>query len=310
MPCYRPLLGYRARYPNPDTGKYSTVFNAREGWLDMPRSTACGQCIGCRLAKSRQWGVRIMHQSSIYARNSFLTLTYDDRHMPKTRSLQKEHFQTFIKDLRAKIQYEERELADDQKTRIKYYHCGEYGEQLGRPHYHACLLNFDPPDKLLHAVSNGQNLYTSEYLSKIWKKGFILTGDLTFESAAYVARYVTKKITGDKAPLHYGNRLPEYSTMSNGIGKDWFEQFKRDVFPNDFVLLKGHKMIPPKYYSNLMEKQYPSEFREIKYRREQKNKVHTENQTPARLRVREICHEAKAKKLVRTYDNGNSSNDL
>ena len=97
---------------------------------------------------------------------------------------------------------------------VRFFHCGEYGELLYRPHYHACLFGFDFSDKVLWSTRGGVRLYRSKILEKLWTFGFSTIGDVTFESAAYVARYCTKKITGDKADEHYNGRSPEYVTMS------------------------------------------------------------------------------------------------
>ena len=136
MPCYNPLKGYRSRTLNA-SGKRSIVFNLREGYVDQPIEVPCGQCIGCRLERSRQWAVRCVHEASLYKNNCFVTLTYSDDKLPSDGSLHFDHFQKFMKRLRR--------FYDD--SRIRFFHCGEYGEQYSRPHYHCCLFNFDFVDK-------------------------------------------------------------------------------------------------------------------------------------------------------------------
>jgi hypothetical protein len=113
---------------------------------------------------------------------------------------------------------------------IRFYACGEYGETTRRPHYHAILFNCGFPDALVHSKNNrGELLYTSADLGALWDNGQHLIGDVTFASAAYVARYCVKKVSGEKADEHYSvfdadgvihERLPEFALMSRrpGIG--------------------------------------------------------------------------------------------
>src|SRR6185436_16893236 len=130
----------------------------------------------------------------------------------------------------------------------RYFHCGEYGEQLGRPHYHALLFNYDFDDKRFFSQRGGNSVYTSDKLSRLWGNGFSVIGEVTFDSAAYVARYVMKKVTGVRAEEHYQGRRPEYTTMSRrpGIGKGWYEKFKTDVYPRDRVVVRGVHTRPPR----------------------------------------------------------------
>ena len=209
MVCYYPLKGYRSR-----SGK-GIVFNRANGFVDMPMAVPCGQCIGCRLERSRMWAVRCVHEASLHADNCFITLTFDDSHLSHTGTLITSDFQKFMKRLRKEFS----------GRRIRYFHCGEYGEKLGRPHHHACLFGFDFSDKVLWSVRSNVKLYRSPTLDRIWGQGYCTIGDVNFESAAYVARYVTKKITGEVAVDHYKvgvdvstgeviSKKPEFVTMS------------------------------------------------------------------------------------------------
>lgn len=294
MPCYRPLKGYRGREVNPATGKRSIVFRMRDGYYDMPVTLPCGQCIGCRLERSRQWAIRCTHEASLHERNCFITLTYDDAHLPPDHSLNVKHYQDFMKRLRFRF-----------GEGIRFFHCGEYGEQFGRPHYHACLFNFDFEDKKLWKEVRGNKLYTSEALQELWPQGFSTIGDVTFESAAYVARYITKKITGEKAEAHYNGRKPEYTTMSRrpGIAKGWFDKYTSDVYPSDFVVLRGKKMRPPKFYDRQFEIAFPSDFAKLKRRRiSSAKKLELVDQ---RLAVREEVQMLRFKLLKRGFENEN-----
>lgn len=221
----------------------------------------CGRCIGCRRERARQWAMRCMHEASLYNDNCFITLTYDDEHL-KDDSLHVEDFQKFMKRLRKRF--------PDQL--IRYYQAGEYGEKYQRPHYHACLFNFTPPDLQLWRVKDGVRLYTSDIMADTWGHGYCVIGDVTFESAAYVARYIDKKILGgtdEKRTAHYHGRHPEYSTMSRrpGIGSGFLKKWKTDIFPKDYCVVNGKKVKPPKYYDSILEKEEPDVFTEIKSKR-------------------------------------------
>jgi len=299
MPCFRPLKGYKARDVNPSTGKRSIVFSPRDGYHDLPVTLPCGQCIGCRLERSRQWAIRCSHEASLHEKNCFITLTYDDKHLPHDSSLNVKHFQDFMKRLRF-----------HNGPDIRFFHCGEYGEKFKRPHYHACIFNFDFEDKKLWSNRRDVKLYTSEKLAELWPMGFSTIGDVTFESAAYVARYITKKVTGDLAPDHYGTRKPEYTTMSRrpGIGKAWFDKFTSDVYPDDFVVIREKKMKPPKYYDRQFEIAYPSDFGRLKRKRKRDAEIHADNNDYYRLITREQIQQLKFKQLKRGYETDESPN--
>jgi hypothetical protein len=303
MPCYSPLQGYRSRSVSAD-GKRPIVFNRKQGYPDLPVTIPCGQCIGCRLERSRQWAIRCLHEASLYEENSFLTLTYNDDNLPIGNTLVPDHHQRFMKRLRKYF-----------PQKLRFYHCGEYGDLNDRPHYHALIFNLSFPD-LVHFknTANGDKLYTSEILHSIWGKGHCLIGNVTFKSAAYTARYILKKITGNKAEDHYTwicpitgeihHRIPEYTTMSRrpGIGSEWLKKFNTDVFPDDFIVVNGKKMRTPKYYDLQHEQNKPQEHKKITIKRKQKAIKHACNNTPARLKVRETVQLARLKLLPRNLN--------
>lgn len=262
MSCYAPLTGWYSKHINP-SGKRSIVFNRNEA-LDSYHSLSipCGQCIGCRLEKSRQWAIRCSLESQLYEHSYFLTLTYDDQHLPSSGSLVPEDLQKFFKKLRRHIEYH----GSDEK--IRFFACGEYGDNFKRPHYHAIIYNLDIPDLKRFSTSfNGDTYYTSEIINQIWRNGYVIIGQVTFESCAYVARYVTKKITGDQADEHYQGRLPEFVRMSRrpGIGSAWLDKYQTDVYPHDYIVIRdGIKVKPPKYFDKLFESIAPDEMAMIK----------------------------------------------
>jgi len=103
MACYRPLSAWRGSKLNPATGKRPIVFRASEAYLDMPMTLPCGQCIGCRLERSRQWAIRSVHEASLYDSNCFVTLTYSDSHLPRDCSLDPDAVPLFMKRLRKRF---------------------------------------------------------------------------------------------------------------------------------------------------------------------------------------------------------------
>lgn len=305
MACYHPLKGYRSKLRNP-SGKRSVVFSAREGFHDQRVDLPCGQCVGCRLERSRQWAMRCVLEASLYDDNAFITLTYSDENLPRGGSLVVSDFQKFMKRLRF-------EFSD---SKIRFFHCGEYGERLGRPHYHACLFGFDFPDKAYWRTVRDQKYFRSEKLERLWPQGQSMIGNVTFESAAYVARYITKKITGVMADEYYSaidsatgevfDKKPEYVTMSRrpGIGKIWFEKFSSDVYPKDFVTMRGVKMRPPRFFASQYELADPLGSAKVKARRVVDGSKHPENNTPERLAVREEIQLSRFDQLKRNFENG------
>ena len=291
------MQGYRSRAD----GK-TIVFNPTHGWVDRPLTIPCGQCVGCRLERSRQWAVRCVHEASLHEDNCFITLTYNNESLPEDGSLNKKHFQDFMKRLRKKYK----------NKKIRYYHCGEYGDKNFRPHYHAIIFGLEFDDQKLFTVNNGEKLYTSEKLEKLWPFGFSTIGTVTFESAAYVARYVMKKVNGKNAKNHYEridsntgeiyNLVPEYNTMSRrpGIASGWFDKYKDDVYPSDNIHLRDKTFRPPKFYDKMYEHLMPNEMEKIKKQRMINMQKHETDNTADRLAVKEQVKNAQLNKLIRS----------
>lgn len=253
------------------------------------------------------WAARCVHEAQLHAENCFITLTYDEEHLPRRpTSLNPDHLRNFFKKLRHTT-----------GPGLRYYACGEYGDQTFRPHYHALLFGYDFRDKQLFKVRDQVRCYISEKLQKIWGKGFCTIGDLTPESAAYCARYTMKKVGGEHAPYYYseldpytGDLIPiepEFSRMSlkPGIGAEWYKKYKDDVFPDDFIVLKGKRMRVPDYYDTLFEREFVGPVtpehrgsKIIKNRRKDRAQAVGDNE-PERLRVKEKVLKAKLKKLKR-----------
>lgn len=242
----------------------------------------------------------------MHENNCFITLTFNAENLDPSGSLNKADFQLFMKRLR-------KHFFGNLKSNIRYFHCGEYGEdqealkqnikKLGRPHHHACLFGFDFSDKILWKNKNGVKLYTSKTLENLWPYGFSTIGAVTFESAAYVARYIVKKINGDMAEKHYNGKTPEYTTMSRrpGIASTWFDKYGSEVYPRDFVTSRGFKAKPPKYYDKIYDLTNPEESRILLNMRKDSAKNSPDN-TPRRLADRGVVARARAKTLVRDLE--------
>lgn len=260
------------------------------------------------------WTIRIIHEaqmSELHHGNCFVTLTYRDPdactkqqyaegyYIPANYSLNKKHFRDFIKRLRRK-----------HKQKIRFYHCGEYGEETQRPHYHACLFNISFDDQKIYSDDEGIKTYTSESLQSLWPYGFTTVGELNYDTAAYTARYCLKKVTGKAAPDHYlrcdeyGEAYwlqPEYNTMSTGhtapggLGASWYEKYKKDVFPCDNVPVPGKGVIQkvPRYYQAILESQDPGTLEMVKKLRKIFITKHAADFTPERLMQKYQCHMAK-----------------
>lgn len=298
MPCYHPLSAGRAKAPDPSTGKHRIAFNPKWPTLYEPIALPCGRCRGCRHEHARQWAVRCVHEASLYDQNCFITLTFDEKSVNKKGTLVKADFQNFMKRLR-------KHFYGNMKSDVRYFHCGEYGENFGRPHHHACLFNFDFPDKTHWQTKEGSELFRSKILETLWPFGHSTIGRVSYSSAAYVARYVIKKITGKLAPGHYQGRLPEYTTMSRrpGIAREWYEKYKdTDVFPRDYVMVNGKKGKVPKYYNYCYELTNPEEYGILKTARREKA-LKNPNNHPDRLRAAEQIQLARDKSVKRNYEN-------
>lgn len=282
MACFHPLAAWK--FWDKERKRWSVTLDRRKGYVDLPAGLPCGGCDGCLLERSRVWAVRCMHEASLHIRNCFVTLTYDDAHLPPRGSLCKKDFQDFMKRLR-------KEFCDE---RIRYFHCGEYGAKFGRPHYHACLFGFDFRDKIYLGVRKGFPVWRSPSLEAAWSFGRSEIGAVSFESAAYVARYVLKKQvrTGpviDALSREVVGLEKEYVTMSRrpGIGREWFEKFKGDIWRRGDVVSRGMPMKPPRYYDVALELENPGEFERLRQERRKKRK--RQDETVERLADREVC---------------------
>lgn len=304
MPCYSPLKGYA------DEENGGIKFRREGEAINQEMEVACGQCLGCRLDRSRMWAARIVHESQMPeygGNNAFVTLTYRDpvrctrdqfeggKYIPENwslsvprrengRQIEQSHLQGFIRRLRK----------NRPGQKIKYFACGEYGRickhgfdlslqkcplcKHGRPHYHAILFGVSFTDLFEYEGGDGTTRWSSHELEDTWQYGMTDLEEVTFNSAAYVASYILKKVNGDLAEEHYEQTTelgeivklePEFAQMSNGIGKEWYEKYKNDLFPSDEVPVPGHGVMKkaPRYYVDLMRAEDPEAYEALKEKR-------------------------------------------
>lgn len=302
MACSNPLTGYRPK------GGGRLVYDRRlapEGAVEVVHG--CGKCILCRTTFARHMQIRLIHEAKLHERKCLVTLTYSPEHCPLDGGLVKRHAQLFLHRLR-------KHLWRAYKVRVRFLLVGEYGEQRGRPHYHAVIFGWDFPDakrarKGIQEKSDGKECRLSPLLDKLWGYGATTVQDADNGGMAYVSRYVTKKWTGPAAERRHGAPYqhpvtqewmtspipPEFMICSRrpGIGSGWFDRFACDVFPSDFVIVDGEKSSVPRYYLNKLRKR---DQLTMKHRRRAKASTPEAkaNSTPDRLAVRERIRQIKA----------------
>lgn len=295
--CYRPWSAWLT----PDGLKQREPRNGEGRSLTLP----CGQCVGCRLDRAQEWATRLTHEARCHDGSSFVTLTYADEHLPPGGTLVKRDLQLFMKRLREAVE----------PHRVRFFGVGEYGERLGRPHYHVLVFGWEFPDRTPWRKSpSGWLTYRSAQLERLWTYGHSEVGTVTVESAGYCARYALKKVLGKGAAEHYRrvdvstgqvfDLVPEFSLMSRrpGIGAGWFERFGGEAFPDDFVVVAGVKRPVPRYYAKKLAEADPLESEAVGLDRELRARAHADDQTPERLAVREECTELRVKRLVRSME--------
>lgn len=291
------MILYESFKPNPKTGKFP-LRGPKIGDITKPVQVPCGKCIGCRLERSRQWAIRCINEAQEHEKTCFITLTYRNEELTygnEKPTLFPRDFQLFLKRLRKQ-----------RGNGIRFFGCGEYGDRYGRPHYHACIFGTDFPDKVQISEKDGIPLYTSAELEKLWPLGFNTVGDLNFETAAYVARYCLKKKTGKKASYYEEEGLiPEFTRMSRrpGIGSSWLKKYQSDVYPHDYMVIRGGiKTRPPRFYDSKFELDNPEKMEYIKQQRQEKALKYQHDNTKKRLRAKEAVKNAQARQLLRNLD--------
>lgn len=294
MTCYHPLRA--VCIGETDKGKRRLkILNKADPEYNIAgidyMSIPCGHCIGCKLEYSKQWADRCMLEAMYHDRNSFITLTYDDEHLPNgnyiydddgvvvgispIHPLRKKDFQNFMKRLR--------EHFDDRK--IRFFAAGEYGTSSFRPHYHAIIFGEDFSDDRSFLKRNNRNepYYISDTLFKLWPYGFHTICDVTWNTCNYVARYCLKKINGNESEIYKSLNYPkEFTLMSRrpGIAKQYFEDHKDKIYKNEEIFLalpdKSLRIKPSRYYDKLYDITNPSDMDLIRSRRKLSSDVRRE----------------------------------
>lgn len=243
MPCFHPLPAWRGRRTNPATGRRPVAFRLDDGFVDQPLELPCGRCAGCVQDRANEWALRCEHESKLWFSNYFLTFTYDDAHLPPGGSLCLSHLQDFWK--RARHLW----------PGLRYFACGEYGEQFARPHYHALVFNWKPADLESRTRMDGERVFSSASTVKCWGHGNVQVDAFSPAAAAYVCNYVRKK--SGVRPSDYGGRLPEFQVMSRrpGIGGIFARRSFNDFIPDGFVTRRGGaRRRIPRFYDLTVEK--------------------------------------------------------
>lgn len=242
MRCIRPI---KAGFQHDGTSLTFSYKNVDKQYATF--EFECRKCLPCRLNIAREKAIRAFHEAQMHEDNIFLTLTYDEEHLESPRLIY-QHFQKFIRDLRYRAQ-----------VKIPYMVTGEYGDKFKRPHWHALLFNYQPPDqKFKYTSDRGDTVYSSEELTKVWSRGSIEYGSITIDSANYVARYAAKKLCHGRDQDH--DYHPIHKTSSKyGLGRSWIEKYHVQTFEHGYVTLPNgaHSKIP-RYYVDWCRKHHPT----------------------------------------------------
>lgn len=298
MSCISPIAAWQLAERSA-TGKRLIVFKPR-GTVLATLNLPCGKCVNCRLEFSRGWAVRCLHESKMHSANMFITLTYNNDCLPKTLSLEPRELTLFMKRLYA---YFSRNFG----IKIRYYACGEYGDTTGRPHYHVLVFGGRMPDLKRYAGASDNPLFTSALLDDIWGKGECKIGDVNYKTAAYVARYVVKKVDGKMRDAgHYlvhdmdgvlHERCPEFSRMSRrpGIGYSYYARYGGELRTHDSLIIDGRPAPSIRYYDLITERVDVKRYHAIKLARGPSTVAEARDMKREEIRLRRISeHIAKA----------------
>lgn len=247
----------------------------------------CGKCLGCRAARATQWARRCGHEAKYWQSNVFLTLTYDDEHLPAERHLRHDDLTRFLKRLRTDRERNREAYTTDRNSNIKYFACGEYGEENQRPHYHAIVFNIGFKDQ--YRISN--DLFGSSTLSRLWQAGKAEFGNATQAAANYIAQYSLKKIGSGDCDSDGVWRPAPFLRMSTrpAIGYGWLDRYSEDL-QNGYLVNEGRKTQIPRSYLRRLATTDPQLEEEITYTKQQ---FKSPDDTPERRKAAEIIHRRK-----------------
>lgn len=274
---------------NNEYRKQEYEYGGRYSWEKVP----CKWCAGCQETYSKEWATRCMLEASQYKHNYFITLTYDENHIPKDDELvNKKTGEIFQNDNWEQGHLLSKDLQDFNKrvrehwrknyghTGIRFYASGEYGGQTKRPHYHMIMFNLPIPleELKIYKIKEGHILWNCDILTEKWGKGFVGLAEVNWDTCAYTARYVMKKLKGkiDDEKYYEQGMTPEFVRMSRkpGIGLQYFTENFQKIYRNDEIILAGHKekiqpVKPPKYFDIKFAELFPETMDKIKAARKQ-----------------------------------------
>lgn len=282
MACYHPLTAYQ------DVNG-SVSFAELRGDFIRTLQLPCGRCIGCLQHRVLQWELRCTHEARVHDCNIFVTLTYDEKHVPFGHTLVPDDFRLFIK--RVRHHYPER--------KVRFFGCGEYGEKRGRPHYHVILFGHDFEGRYKYRKTHsGKDQYTSPILDRLWPYGLATFCDFEPDLAGYIARYVIDRSQSWAAKIGYEvldtdtgeivHLAKEFLRMSRrpGIGGTYLEKFSEDALKNNgTVVHKGKEVRQPRYYDKKLKKDIRMD--DAEWHRFKQSRKAIQHQTPERLATRE-----------------------
>lgn len=308
MACFHPIEGFRS-------AEGGLTMSRAKSPTKTPVCVPCGQCLGCRVDKREQWKLRMMHEASLHDENCFVTFTYSPEHLVRPwlnaagewrGSVSAADVSGAIKRLRRRIE----------PQRLRFHFKTEYSPGVLQPHGHGAFFGWRPSDLVpCDRSAAGFTVYSSAFLDEVWGKGLVGVGDLTAESCGYIANHNVDKLDGQKAKDAYSRFdystgeifevEPETCRMSThpGIGRGWIDQFERDCFPSNFIIVDGRKKPVPRYYKQRLKDRFSLPQADVdrlvpvddakvmsrKSRARARTPEFIANSTPERLAVREEC---------------------
>jgi hypothetical protein len=268
--CYRPVVMRADRnMPIAASGPVGSL------------SVRCGRCVGCRIDRARDWSLRCSNEALLHDHSTFLTLTYDDAHLPLT--LVPPDLSGFVKRLRGRL------------GSFRFFGCGEYGDRFGRPHYH-CLLFGCAPDRTERL---SEEAFRSAAVAEAWPYGEHYAGSVTGASISYVAGYVAKKFgateVGEYCDPETGALEPHvrpFARMSNrpAIGVPYLERYGMELL-RGYAVRDGRKVPLPRYYRDWLKERFPDRMMELKRGQARffGSEFSYEESGPQRLMARDRC---------------------
>jgi hypothetical protein len=267
MTCINPRLAYRKT-----NGQFTLAKIGDTAPIEKSTLVPCGQCMSCRISHQRQWATRMVHESYSHKESCFITLTIDEEHRNPTHSVDQRDMQLFVKRLRKELE----------PMKIRIFYCAEYGTKSMREHYHAIIFGYMPEDKKPYKRNQqGDMLYISDTLTRIWGKGHLTIGEFNSSTADYCAKYVTKSYIGKDKENAYNwvdengeiiQRTPPFQSSSKrpGLGSDFYDKYKDQLYAFDQTVIDGKPRSIPKAYDRKYKKENPDLFKVVKRKRSEK----------------------------------------